>query len=287
MPKPPSAPVAALIQQQQPLKKPTHIAAAAIRAEAVLAAPPPQQQELLTEGGGGWCVVPARAPKKPPPPPTLNAGAPAPAATVAASEEERCRLFVLGSPLEAPFLIGAGGRNISLVRKYANVRVTVQNDEVLMSALPPSATTAVSPISSGSSSKEQNALLAKRLAFSASVGGVLRWFVTPQATLHGYPADRVPAWKGLADSFECDLEALRSRKGHVCILLVARLTRLQDDAQGRAELDRFRALVGGAREALLAAMMALPPLPSIVLLRRRHPEEEVEEAKEAPAIAAP
>ena len=164
------------------------------------------------------------------------------------------RLFTLASAMEAPFLIGAGGRNVSLVRKHTGVRLVIRGIEVFMiPASPPE------PADLGA-----ELLMAKRLAFSSSIGGVLRWFVTPQATLHGFPDHKVPEWSRLADSYACDLQSLRSRKGHICVLLVPRMTATIVDGateEEEEELARVRVLIPRAREALLQAMAGPPPPP--------------------------
>ena len=145
-------------------------------------------------------------------------------------ETEEAPLFRLAHAHEAGFVVGAGGRNTALILKASGVPVRVQGEEV--HALHPRR-------------GAKDTVLAHRMALSMSAGGVLRWFVTPTATAHGYPSERQAALRALAEERGCDLQLLRSRRGHMCLLLVVQAL----DAESR---DRVRT----ARDALLLALTA-------------------------------
>jgi hypothetical protein len=166
---------------------------------------------------------------------------------------------------DAPFLVGAKGRNIALVRKFAGMELVIRGLEVWATPF----------------CAKADPLLARQMALSACTGGVLRWFVTPRATEAGYPNHVQSALKALANDYHCDLQALRSRRGHVCLMLVPRLsyappytttnttTATKDtDHADQEELALFRPRLREAREVLLSALQAVsssassPPPPS-------------------------
>jgi hypothetical protein len=180
-----------------------------------------------------------RAP--PPPPPTML---PTPSGTTttttsvsgdAAAAEARTLLFRLSHANEAGFVVGAGGRNASLILKITGVPVRVDGEDIY--AL-------ISP-AGGLKKESDNMSLAHRMAFSMSAGGVLRWFVTPTATAHGYPTDQQAALRAIAEERGCELQLLRSRRGHMCLLLIVKGI----DADAREK-------VRTARDALLLALTA-------------------------------
>lgn len=142
-------------------------------------------------------------------------------------EKERTLLFRLAHTYEAGFVVGAGGRNTALLFKASGVPVRVHGEEVY----------ALQPRRGGDTA------LAHRMALSMSAGGVLRWFVTPTATARGYPPERQAALCALAEERGCDLQLLRSRRGHMCLLLVVQTL----DTEAR---ERVRT----ARDALLLAL---------------------------------
>ncbi len=167
--------------------------------------------------------------------------------------KQQLHLLTMQSASEAPFLVGAKGRNISLVRKFAGMDLEIRGLDVF-----------ATPFCS-----KADPLLGRQLALSACTGGVLRWFVTPRATEEGYPDHLQAGLKALADTFHCDLEPLRSRRGHVCLMLVPRLSLLlpplaaycisssgakEKKEEADAELAQFRQHVRDAREALLLAL---------------------------------
>ena len=151
--------------------------------------------------------------------------------------------------------MGSKGRNISLVRKYSGMAIFIRAKDVCM--MP--------------QRNKPDALLALKLSLSASTGGVLRWFVTPQATRDGYPEHIVPLLKRAAYDHECDLEVMRSRRGHVCIMLVPRLFQHHHTASDAAnlidneetkteEINRFRPLLRMARERLMQIFATIIPV---------------------------
>ena len=148
------------------------------------------------------------------------------------AREERTPLFRLAHAHEAGFVVGAGGRNTALIFKASGVPVRVSGEEVYALRR-----------REGAAASAEDASLAHRMALSMSAGGVLRWFVTPTATAHGYPPERQATLGALADARGCDLQLLRSRRGHMCLLLVVRT--LDDEARER---------VRTARDALLLAL---------------------------------
>ena len=98
--------------------------------------------------------------------------------------------------------------------------------------------------------------LAWRLAFSASCGGVLRWFLVPAATKEGYPKHKIGMFKAMAADFECNIELLRSRKGHMCLMLIPKLNFPEFPAVVplESEVARFRVLIQQAREVILPVL---------------------------------
>ena len=143
---------------------------------------------------------------------------------LAAVAEEKQLLFQLGGASEAGFVVGAGGRNTGLVLKTTGVAITVADADVL-----------------GTVRREgANVDYATRMAFSMAAGGVLRWFVTPQATARGFPPEAQSALRALADAHGCELLLLQSKRGHMCLLLVLRA--LSEDARGRVQQARTQLL---------------------------------------------
>jgi hypothetical protein len=147
-------------------------------------------------------------------------------------EEERTVLFRLNHATEAGFVVGAGGRNTALVHKTTGVSVVVVGDEVV-------------GVVRGRTPRLE---VARRMALSMSAGGVLRWFITPQATAKGYPDERQAALSEIASARQCDLMLLRSKRGHMCLLLVIQA------AHDAADPDAVRGMVRAARDALLLAL---------------------------------
>ena len=235
-------------------KKPT-VAAAAAAAPAPVAPQAPKKEEVVQEEeeegwqlmtrSGGRRRLPAFAP--------TVAAAPATLDTIIVvadndheDEEEPPRLlFRLHWPTEAAFLIGAKGRNVALIRKHTGFSVRIQGMDVWL--------TTTTTAGGDAADRDERRLLACRMALSACTGGVLRWFVTPQSTRDGFSDAARPLLERTAAAYRCDVRALRSHKGHVCVLLLPQLASLLD-------VDAFRYNhLPGAREAMLAVM---PPPPT-------------------------
>jgi len=149
------------------------------------------------------------------------------------NSEQRTLLFRLANANEAGFVVGAGGRNAALILKITGVPVRVEGEDVYA-------------LKKGEDNGGSGKLLAHRMALSMSAGGVLRWFVTPTSTAHGYPVDRQAALRALAEERGCDLQLLRSRRGHMCLLLIVK------DTEAREQ-------VRTARDALLLALTTTTP----------------------------
>ena len=136
---------------------------------------------------------------------------------------------------EAPFLVGVKGRNISLIRKFSGMAIYIRDDQVSMVPQRFNA----------------NADLAQRMVLSACYGGILRWFDTPAATKRGYPDDRVPALEELAGSFDMSIDLLRSKRGHMCLMLIPQPT---ENNYLMDHLEIVKAKISEARVALLEAL---------------------------------
>jgi hypothetical protein len=109
------------------------------------------------------------------------------------------------------------------------------------------------------------------MAVSVCNGGVLRWFLLPGDTRDGYPEASIPAFKALAAENACELEALRSHKGHVCLMLLPSSPSPTPRAGCAAAADATTttttmgvetadatACITAARRELLAVLPALP-----------------------------
>ena len=161
-------------------------------------------------------------------------------------------LFRIAHASEGAFVVGAGGRNTALVRHLTGTTLLVLGDHVYGAspAKAPAKAQAKAPTKA-----PPKAVGAKTMALSMAAGGVLRWFVTPQATAHGFPPERQEALRALAATHGCALELLRARRGHMCLLLLAAAATAEGgEGDNNDEEDAIRARVRGAREALLAAL---------------------------------
>ena len=157
-------------------------------------------------------------------------------------------LFRIAHASEGAFVVGAGGRNTALVRHLTGTTLLVLGDHVYGAS--PAKAPAKAPTKA-----PPKAVGAKTMALSMAAGGVLRWFVTPQATAHGFPPERQEALRALAATHGCALELLRARRGHMCLLLLAAAATAEGgEGDNNDEEDAIRARVRGAREALLAAL---------------------------------
>lgn len=150
----------------------------------------------------------------------------------ASGNEEIFLYKLLGG--EAPFLVGVKGRNISLIRKFSGMAIYIRDNAVSM--VP--------------QRFDADADLAKRMVFSACYGGILRWFETPAATKKGFPDEKVAELKKLAESFYMSIELLRSKRGHMCLMLIP--TPLMTEPANYVEWVKMQITV--ARASLLEAL---------------------------------
>lgn len=140
---------------------------------------------------------------------------------------------------EISYLIGVKGRNISLIRKYTEMLITVQNNVVHYVPV----------------RKNSNILLAWKMVMSACYGGILRWFETPYATKKGYPADRVEELQTLANSMNFSLELLRSRKGHMCLMLLPNILFPSDStALNPSQIEECKTSISCARDVFIKTL---------------------------------
>ena len=158
------------------------------------------------------------------------------------AEEEGVLLFETSSKTEALFLMGIGGRNVSLIRKHTKVAIYIRDGgAVWMQAKWPNSDTR----------------RAWRMVLSACCGGILRWFATPAAT-QKWCTEQHAAGEVIAERYGCTLELLRSRVGHMCLMLVPSDEQLfgsggaaAHDAPDDAAMAHVRAMLPLAREELL------------------------------------
>lgn len=153
-------------------------------------------------------------------------------------QETPIPLFALTNN-ESPFLIGVRGRNISLIRKYTHMLITIDNYVVHMKPI----------------RENPNFELAWRMVFSASYGGILRWFETPQATKRGYPKERWGELETLAAGLDFSLDLLRSRRGHMCLMLIPqfKISSINDDL-GDTDIHNWKSKTSNARQVMLKAL---------------------------------
>jgi len=139
---------------------------------------------------------------------------------------------------EAPFLVGTKGRNISLIRKISGVTVSIKDQNVAMAA----------------SRANPDYVMTWRMVMSACYGGILRWFETPYATKKGYPEEKQQEYSKLAFSFDCKLELLRSRRGHMCLMLIPQIILDEDNSISEEKRGYWATNLQEARQALLVLM---------------------------------
>ena len=135
-------------------------------------------------------------------------------------------------PMETrAILIGTGGRNVSLIGKYAQAFVQC-NDQGEVTLVP--------------RSKNSDLELGKRMIQTVVAGGVLRWFTHPGTTNKYYHVSARAQLQELASTLTkntCTLQLLRAHKGHLCLFLMP--------SAGETPFD----LIREARPVLLAKMM--------------------------------
>lgn len=106
-------------------------------------------------------------------------------------------------------LIGARGRNISLICKFARVYMSIEDNHMVT-------------FTPRKNSSEHSLDLAHRMMISMIAGGVLRWFNHPAATnKYFHPSVRAELENMVAATSQCTLELLRSRNGHLCLVVLA------------------------------------------------------------------
>ena len=187
--------------------------------------------------GEGWTIITRGGARKPlPTAPTIPEAADEEAIK---EEPQRIPFFDLSSPSEGGFIVGAGGRNTALVHKTTGVSIFVEPAGGVF-GLP-------------RNNADADLALARRMALSMASGGVLRWFVTPLATERGFPADKQPVLRALANAYGCELQLLQSKRGHKCLLLVF-IADASSEASSSSNDEEARTRVQLAREALLAAL---------------------------------
>ena len=141
---------------------------------------------------------------------------------------------------EASFLIGTRGRNVRLIKDHCHAEVCVSENEVRFM-----------PRASPSLYNDDALMRMWRMVLSCLGGGVLRWCVTPAASRRFFPH---PPLKALAATCGCDLEQLRARTGHTCLLLLPRMAEVPPDA---ATLARLKSSVRDARAVLMPALRSI------------------------------
>jgi hypothetical protein len=162
--------------------------------------------------------------------------------TKRAVEEEQRLLFETRSKSEALFLMGIGGRNVSLIRKHTNVAIYIRDGGAVW----------MHPKKKGCDTQK-----AWCMVLSACCGGILRWFVSPTATQEWYAKYSAAAQAAIAERHGCAIELLRSRVGHTCLMLVPHSALLFDRCQcgcatpDEAAISAVRAMLPVAREELL------------------------------------
>jgi len=140
---------------------------------------------------------------------------------------------------EISYLIGVKGRNISLIRKYTDMLITVQNNTVHYVPM----------------KKNPDVLLAWKMVLSACHGGILRWFETPYATKKGYPSERVTELQNLANSMNFSLDLLRSRKGHMCLMLLPNILFPSNSTSLTSfQIEECKSSISSAREVFLKTL---------------------------------
>jgi hypothetical protein len=149
---------------------------------------------------------------------------------------------------EAPFLVGVKGRNISLIRKFSGMAIYIKGDQVSMVQQRPNA----------------NHEMAWRMILSACYGGILRWFDNPNATKKGYPDEHVSFLESIAATCDLSIDLLRSKRGHMCLMLIPQLTvKSIKDRPSDEQILYFKTKLQEARVLLLEALSDLNPIPTL------------------------
>ena len=123
-------------------------------------------------------------------------------------EEQRAEKRVPIDPQSISILIGARGRNISLICKFARVFMSIEDNHTVT-------------FTPRKNALENSLELAHRMMISMISGGVLRWFNHPAATnKYFHPSVRDELEKMVTATSECSLDLLRARNGHLCLLVL-------------------------------------------------------------------
>jgi hypothetical protein len=177
----------------------------------------------------------------------INLAADAPPFEPKVSDE--IKLFETSNQMEALFLMGIGGRNVSLIRKHTGIAIYIRDGGGVWmmdrNRWPANA-------------KPQKAW---GMVLSACCGGILRWFATPAATQKWYSHLSAPVLKAAAERSGCALELLRSRTGHMCLILVPHSALLFDSPNATtptaAGVASVRATLPVVREEMMCALASL------------------------------
>ena len=148
-----------------------------------------------------------------------------------------------------PLLIGAGGRNVGLVAKYAQVSIECHKEGVVQ----------IVPRTPQSSS----VVLASRMVRAIVAGGILRWFTRPAATLRFYHPSARPQLEALVAELthgRCCLKLLRAQNGHLC-LFVMPVQQEEETADFAEDIRAARPLLLAKIKELSASTTSEPPPP--------------------------
>lgn len=141
---------------------------------------------------------------------------------------------------ELPYLIGSKGRNISLIRKFTGIMISIENNLVHMLPV----------------KKNANVDLCWKMVLSACYGGILRWFETPYATKKGYPEDKIDEYQAMAKKLDMSLDLLRSRRGHMCLMLTPNIVFKSKNQMilSKEEIEHYRSSIERARSSFIEVM---------------------------------
>ena len=113
---------------------------------------------------------------------------------------------------QAPFLVGSRGRNLALIREYTGMVIQLKKD---------------GKVEMTKSSLHSDPHAAYCMALSSSYGGIIHWFKTRRATEKGYPREKEAELQSIASTFQCTLQLLRSRQGHMCLILIPNIVNME------------------------------------------------------------
>ena len=156
------------------------------------------------------------------------------------------QLFETQTQTEAVFLMGVGGRNVSLIRKYTKVGIYIREGGAIWMRF-------------NKNNAASEPLKAWRMVLSACGGGILRWFSTPKSTQRWYSDHNAATLNAVAECHGCTLELLRSNVGHMCLMLIPSNLQFTCDYNNNyrpeeASLAQVRAMLPLARQDMLQAL---------------------------------